>query len=201
MKKKIVSFIIAFCLIIVPVFAATYKVQPNDTMWLISSKTGYSVSDILAANPQIKNPAFIYAGQIINLPSSGIASKQQEILKLVNAQRAARGLMGLKMNANINYVATLKAQDMAKNNYFSHVSPRYGTPFTMMQHYGIKFTAAGENIAMGQKTPQEVMNAWMNSPGHRSNILSPSYNQIGIGIAKNSKGVYYWVEMFIKSAY
>lgn len=201
MKKKIISFIIAFCLAVVPAFAATYTVKPGDTMWLISSKTGYSVSDILSANPQIKNPSFIYSGQVINLPSGTFATKQQEVLKLVNAERSSRGIMALKMNSNLNYIATLKAQDMARKNYFSHISPTYGTPFTMMQHFGVKFTAAGENIAMGQRTSKEVMNAWMNSPGHRSNILSPSYNQMGIGVAKNSNGVYYWVQMFIKSAY
>jgi len=68
----------------------------------------------------------------------------------------------------------------------------------MMESFGIKFSAGAENIAYGQNTPQEVMNSWMNSPGHRSNILSSSCTQIGVGAAKNSNGTIYWTQMFIK---
>jgi len=68
----------------------------------------------------------------------------------------------------------------------------------MMESFGLRYSAAGENIAMGQRTPQEVVNAWMSSPGHRSNILSPAYTQIGVGLAKKSNGVCYWTQMFIK---
>jgi uncharacterized protein YkwD len=68
----------------------------------------------------------------------------------------------------------------------------------MMENFGLRFSAAGENIAEGQQSPQAVMTAWMNSPGHRSNILSPSYTQIGVGAAKDSRGVIYWTQQFIK---
>jgi len=68
----------------------------------------------------------------------------------------------------------------------------------MMESFGIRFSAAGENIAYGQRTPAEVMKGWMNSPGHRANILSPSYTHIGIGLAKTRNGVNYWTQMFIK---
>jgi uncharacterized protein YkwD len=67
----------------------------------------------------------------------------------------------------------------------------------MMQNFGLQFTAAGENIAYGQRTPAEVMRDWMNSPGHRNNILSRSFSQIGVGLAKNSSGVCYWTQQFI----
>lgn len=93
--------------------------------------------------------------------------------------------------------ATLKSQDMAKNNYFSHTSPTYGSPFDLMKKYGISFHAAGENIAMGQTSPSQVMNAWMNSAGHRENILKASYTKIGVGVAQNSSGTYYWTQHFI----
>jgi uncharacterized protein YkwD len=69
----------------------------------------------------------------------------------------------------------------------------------MMEDFGIHFTAAGENIAYGQRTPEEVMNAWMNSSGHRANILNPSYNQIGVGVAKSANGTFYWTQEFIKN--
>ena len=75
--------------------------------------------------------------------------------------------------------------DMIDKKYFSHTSPTYGSPFDMMQSFGLKFSAAGENIAYGQKTAAEVMNTWMNSAGHRANILSEAYTQIGIGVAKS----------------
>ena len=83
---------------------------------------------------------------------------------------------------------------MQKNNYFSHTSPTYGSPFDMMKQFGISYRAAAENIAMGQRTPEEVVNAWMNSDGHRKNILSSSYTHIGIGYMENGN---YWTQMFI----
>ena len=88
-----------------------------------------------------------------------------------------------------------KAKDMYNNNYFSHTSPTYGSPFDMMKTYGISYTSAGENIAKGQKSPQEVMNSWMNSSGHRANILNAGYNQIGVGYYN---GI--WVQEFIQSS-
>ncbi|MOA18351.1 Cysteine-rich secretory protein family protein [compost metagenome] len=81
---------------------------------------------------------------------------------------------------------------MRTNNYFSHTSPTYGSPFDMMKSFGITYNAAGENIAMGQKTPEEVMKAWMNSPGHKANILNANFNYIGVGYDNN-----YWVQEFI----
>jgi len=87
---------------------------------------------------------------------------------------------------------------MANKGYFSHTSPTYGTPFQMMENFGLRFSAAGENIAYGQRTPAEVMRDWMNSPGHRNNILSRSYTEIGVGLAKNKNGVCYWTQMFMK---
>lgn len=88
---------------------------------------------------------------------------------------------------------------MRDKKYFSHTSITYGYPFKMMEDFGIKYTAAAENIALGQKTPQEVMNAWMNSPGHRSNILGASFDQIGVGVARAKNGTYYWTQMFIRA--
>lgn len=88
---------------------------------------------------------------------------------------------------------------MIDKRYFAHNSPTYGTPFDMMEAFGIRFSAAGENIAQGQRTAQEVVNGWMNSPGHRANILSSVYNQIGVGAAKASNGTITWTQMFVKT--
>lgn len=118
-------------------------------------------------------------------------------MQLVNAERKKAGLSGLAENAPLMKTATVKSEDMAKNNYFSHTSPTYGSPFDLMKKFGISYRAAGENIAMGQETPEQVMKAWMNSPGHRENILNPSFTKIGVGVAKNSENQYYWTQHFI----
>ncbi|WP_396327201.1 CAP domain-containing protein [Hydrogenoanaerobacterium sp.] len=123
---------------------------------------------------------------------------QNRVVELVNKERTSRGLSALTANSKLSDVATLKSQDMADLNYFDHTSPTYGSPFDMMKQFGISYTAAGENIAMGQPTPEKVMEGWMNSDGHRKNILSSSFTQIGVGVVKNSNGQYIWTQMFIK---
>lgn len=181
----------------------SYTVASGDTMWKIAVKYEVGLSEIISANPQITNPASIYPGQILSIPTAqtDIKSMESRVVTLVNAERAKAGLQPLKENWQLSRVARYKSQDMINKGYFSHTSPTYGSPFTMMQSFGITFSAAGENIAQGQRSPEEVMNSWMNSPGHRSNILSPAYNQIGVGLAKDSAGRCYWTQMFIKSIY
>ncbi|MFC3745943.1 CAP domain-containing protein [Paenibacillus sp. GCM10012306] len=116
----------------------------------------------------------------------------QQIVTLVNKERAAAGLSPVSALDSLNKVAATKATDMRSNNYFDHNSPTYGSPFDMMKSFGITYRAAGENIAMGQRSPEEVMTAWMNSPGHRANILNKDFNYIGVGFDNN-----YWVQEFI----
>ncbi|RDY27226.1 sporulation protein [Romboutsia weinsteinii] len=132
-----------------------------------------------------------------NQPSGNFASYQQEVVNLVNVERSKQGLKPLTLNAKLSNVATTKSQDMINKNYFDHTSPTYGSPFDMMKQFGISYRTAGENIAMGQRTPSEVVNAWMNSEGHRKNILSANFTEIGVGVAKNSNGSIYWTQMFI----
>ncbi|MNI73138.1 Cysteine-rich secretory protein family protein [compost metagenome] len=120
------------------------------------------------------------------------ATYVKQIVDLVNKERTAAGLSPVSALDSLNKVAAAKATDMRTNNYFSHTSPTYGSPFDMMATFGITYRAAGENIAMGQKSPQEVMTAWMNSEGHRANILSANFNYIGVGYDNN-----YWVQEFI----
>lgn len=113
------------------------------------------------------------------------------MLSLVNTQRKNAGLAALTMDSALNNVAVAKAKDMINNNYFSHNSPTYGSPFDMMKKFGVTYRTAGENIAKGQSTAQQVMNDWMNSPGHRANILNSSYTKIGIGYYNGA-----WVQEF-----
>ncbi|BBI31826.1 CAP domain-containing protein [Cohnella abietis] len=123
-------------------------------------------------------------------PASSFAT---EVVTLVNQERAKAGLSALKeSNATLTKMALDKAKDMYNNGYFDHNSPTYGSPFDMMKTYGISYRYAGENIAKGQRTPQEVMTAWMNSPGHRANILSANFTIIGVAY---HNGV--WVQEFI----
>lgn len=204
MKKKITGMVICLMLLGITAYAqnVTYTVQPGDCMWTIASKYQAGISEILAQNPNITNAALIYPGQKITIPTqSDVKSFENEVIRLVNIQRSNQGLQSLTQNWELSRVARYKSQDMLDKNYFSHTSPTYGSPFTMMENFGIHFSSAGENIAMGQRTPAEVMNAWMNSPGHRANILSPSYSQIGVGLAKNPNGSPYWTQEFIKPIY
>lgn len=120
------------------------------------------------------------------------ASYAQQIVSLVNKERAAAGISAVSGLDSLNKVAAAKATDMRANNYFSHTSPTYGSPFDMMASFGVTYRAAGENIAMGQRSAEEVMTAWMNSPGHRANILNKDFNYIGVGFDNN-----YWVQEFI----
>ena len=184
----LLAFVIAFT---IPTFAQskTHTVVKGDTMWKIAVKYQIGVSELIKANPQIKNPAMIYVGQKIYIPEAApLKSLEDEVVKLVNQQRAKYGLGPLTVNWELSRCARIKSQDMINRNYFSHTSPTYGSPFNMMENFGLRFSAAAENIAKGQRTPQEVMNAWMNSPGHRANILSKNVTHIGVGAAKSSNG-------------
>lgn len=179
--------------------SGTYTVVPGDTMWKIAVRYQIGVSELIQANPQIKNPAMIYVGQKLYIPSvNPLASVEQQVVELVNRNRVSAGLAPLSTNWELARVARYKSQDMINKGYFGHTSPTYGTPFQMMEKFGLRFSAAGENIAYGQRTASEVMTSWMNSSGHRANIMSPIYTQIGVGAAKAANGTLYWTQEFIK---
>ncbi len=202
--KKLAACILVAVSLLLPVQAfaqsGTHTVVQGDSMWKIAVRYQIGVSELVKANPQISNPSQIYPGQKINIPSiDDVKALEQKVINLVNQQRANNGLPALKANWEVCRVARYKSQDMIDKRYFDHQSPTYGSPFNMMENFGIRFSAAGENIAYGQETPADVMNNWMNSPGHRSNILNPTYNQIGVGVAKASNGTCYWTQMFIKN--
>lgn len=199
-KRAVLILVLVFVLLFSsPVFTqSTYTVQRGDTIWKIAVRYQVGMSEIIAANPQIKNPNLIYPGQKITIPTVTTSAQENEVARLVNAERAKAGLPALKINWQLSRVARYKSADMANKGYFSHNSPTYGTPFKMMENFGLRFSSAGENIAYGQRTPAEVMRDWMNSPGHRNNILSRSYTEIGVGLAKNKNGVCYWTQMFMK---
>lgn len=176
-----------------------YTVVSGDSLWKIAVKYEIGLAEIIAANRQITNPALIYVGQKIYIPeASPLKTIEAEVLRLVNVQRSYSGLGALAYNWQVARVARIKSQDMIDNGYFAHISPVYGSPFKMLESYGLKFSAAAENIAYGQRTAAEVMNSWMNSPGHKANILSRSVTQLGVGCAKASNGTLYFTQIFIK---
>ncbi|MBU7008411.1 CAP domain-containing protein [Phosphitispora fastidiosa] len=123
---------------------------------------------------------------------------QKRVVELVNIERQQEGLQPLSADPLLMKGATAKSQDMVDNGYFSHNSPKYGSPFNMMKTFGISYRYAGENIASGQASPESVVRAWMNSPGHRANIMSSKFNKIGVGYAYTTGGSYhhFWTQWF-----
>lgn len=176
--------------------SVTHTVVSGDTMWKLAVKYEIGTSEIIAANPHISNPNLIYPGQVLNIPllDSTVTEYEAEVVRLVNEIRQQNGLKPLTANWELSRVARYKSQDMLDNRYFAHESPIYGTPFQMIKSFGLTYRTAGENIAMGYRTPQAVVNAWMNSSGHRANILNASYTQIGVGYVAQGN---YWTQMFI----
>ena len=127
---------------------------------------------------------------------SSLTADEKEVFDLINAKRTAAGLSALKVDAELQNIARAKAEDMVKNNYFSHTSPTYGSPFDMMKSFGVSYKTAGENIA-GNSSNTGAVNAWMNSEGHKANILNSSFNYTGVAVVKSSKYGKIFVQMFI----
>ena len=176
--------------------ALTHTVVPGDTMWKLAVRYEVGTSEIITANPQVANPDLIYPGDRLNIPQldRGVLSYEEEVIRLVNQIRQENGLGTLKLNWELSRVARYKSQDMADKRYFSHTSPTYGSPFQMMQAFGLTYRYAGENIAYGYSSPQAVVTGWMNSEGHRKNILNPNFTQIGVGYVPQG---HYWTQMFM----
>lgn len=199
MKKRFIS-LISIAMVVPALFistmAATYTVISGDSLWKIATKYEVGLSEIKSANPQIKNYDLIYPGQVINIPTANtsVTDFEQEVIRLVNEIRVKNGLNPLTYDWQLSRVARYKSQDMKDNRYFAHNSPVYGTPFQMIRNFGISFRSAGENIAKGYATPEAVVNAWLNSPGHRANILNAGYTHIGVGYVSGGN---YWTQMFI----
>lgn len=177
-----------------------YKLIRPETIQQLANRLNCSIVELKNANPKLndyKPSEPVKKDEVINTPSKdALQGYEKEVLDLTNKERAKAGLTPLKADdSNLNKAAHAKSVDMNTKNYFSHNSPTYGTPFEMMKTFGVNYKSAGENIAQGQKTPQEVVTAWMNSPGHRANIMNASFTHLGVGFVKDGK--YYWTQMFI----
>jgi uncharacterized YkwD family protein len=199
-------------------------VRDGDSIWKIAERYKIPFDELLRHNAHFANPHLIFPLDKVQLPTqphhgtgsnttensksdniqqgekqveqSAPSEQAQEVLNLVNAEREKAGLKPLKMSEQLRSIANLKSKDMGEKGYFSHNSPTYGTPFQMLQDFGVHYRAAGENIAAGQKTPQEVMNSWMNSSGHRANILNANFDTLGVGIYNGGSYGIYWTQLF-----
>lgn len=164
---------------------------PADTQKSAEQPVQTPVTETPAASPATSSSS----SEAASIPSAD-TSFAGEIIRLVNIERTKAGLAALTEDTGLDKTANIKARDMVMNDYFDHVSPSGVSPFDLMDANGIQYHYAGENIAMGYPTPSSVMEAWMNSEGHRENILNAHYTRIGIGIFQDTNGAYYWVQHF-----
>lgn len=203
--------------------SAQCTVQSGDSIWHIAERYKIPFNKMLELNRHLHNPHLIFPKDKIEMPKgdhgtgtstsenssndniqhgdskveqSAPSAEAEAVLKLVNEERSKAGLNPLKMSEELRSIANLKARDMADKNYFDHTSPTYGSPFQMLQDFGVHYSAAGENIAAGQQTPEQVMNSWMNSSGHRANILNANFDTLGVGVYNGGKYGIYWTQLF-----
>lgn len=128
--------------------------------------------------------------------TSELVKEEQEILDLINQKREEAGLNKLKIDDDLQNVCRIKAEEMVEKEYFSHTSPKFGTPFEMLKKEGIEYKVAGENIA-GNSDNEKAVEAWMNSENHKSNILNKAYNYTGVAVVDSKKYGKIYVQMFI----
>lgn len=177
-------------------YSGYYQTQPNveAPTQPVEKPTEPKVEEPVQEKQQpAQQPTAEQQNETQNQATYSLSQFEQEVVKLTNNERAKYGLQPLKIDLKLSEVARTKSSDMKKNGYFSHTSPTYGSPFDMMKQFGVQYRAAGENIAKGQRSPQEVVNAWMNSEGHRKNILNSNFTHIGVGHVEGN----YWTQMFI----
>lgn len=178
-----------------------YRCSGKETLNQLSLRWHIPISEIVAKNEDLQDYTPnepIPPKETIEVPKDdGVALEGYEkaVLDLTNKERQRQGLKPLLNDSKLSNVAGEKSSDMASRGYFSHTSPTYGSPFDMMKKFGVTYKSAGENIAKGQRTPEEVVKAWMDSPGHRQNIMNASFTHIGIGY--QSQGGHLWTQMFI----
>lgn len=222
---KTLSIVTLAMCISTPALASNCNVRKDDSLWRIAKRyhlnfkkmcelnnSNFKDIDVIHPEDNVTLPHQESEGHSTNQNSSDdniedgnerssetqITAEIRQVLDLVNQERAKNGIAALTLNNELTHIATMKATDMKDKNYFSHNSPTYGTPFEMLQQFGVKYSYAGENIAAGQTSASQVMNDWMNSSGHRANILNKNYTQLGVGYVKGGQYGTYWVQLFTK---
>lgn len=188
-KKIIVSFIIFLSFILVACTSTQTEI-PNDNEESVKEETQ---SDDLTKEDEEGNSSKSNEEVETN---ENLIDMEEKMLTLINEERAKNDLNKLSLNEDLRNVARIKSKDIAENDYFSHTSPTYGSPFDMMKEFEISFIKAAENLA-GDRSVQSAHKGLMNSKGHRKNILEPDLSQIGIGIKEDDKYGYIFTQMFI----
>ena len=223
--KKTLLFLAAFITLAtgtaMPASAQHCDVQRGDSMWRIAKRYKVPFAKVLILNKHFRNQHMIHPRDEVELPDGSTGTSTSEsgtgdsdaqdskvtqaemtqaeaVLKLVNQERKKAGVSPLTLSDKLTSIANTKAKDMADKGYFSHNSPTYGSPFDMLKQFGVSYSYAGENIAAGQKSAEEVMNSWMNSSGHKANILNKNYTQLGVGFYRGGEYGTEWVQLFIK---
>jgi len=150
---------------------------------------------------ELPNPPAPETPELPNTPEVEIPedntnpSYVEQVVALVNAERAKEGLSPLTVNTQVQSAAQIRAVECEQS--FSHTRPNGSNFASALKEQNVSYRRAGENIAWGQRSPEEVMKAWMNSAGHRANIMNPNFTQIGVGYYQNARGINYWSQLFI----
>ncbi|WP_027717151.1 CAP domain-containing protein [Desulfovirgula thermocuniculi] len=169
--------------------------KSGKTLYVVQLAAGRKVAEGAAAPAPAAPPQQAPPQPAPGTPAAVLTADEQRMVELVNAERARYGLPALKVNPQLVQLARLKAKDMVENNYFSHTSPTYGSPFEMMRKSNVTYLYAGENLA-GASTVEAAHQALMNSPGHRANILNPNFKEIGIAVVPGSVYGKIFVQLF-----
>lgn len=187
MKRKIFTFVIAIAMVAATLTTAAAQTARRDRNYCFQPPL--SCPDAPEQDETPESDDTLSGG---SQELSAMSQLEQTACELINAQRTANGLAPLTVSSELSLKARIKSRDMLENRYFDHNSPTSGSPFDLMKSLGITYRSAGENIAMGYRTAEAVVNAWMNSAGHRANILSENYRSFGIGYVDG-----YWTQWFI----
>ncbi|SEO29997.1 spore coat assembly protein SafA [Amphibacillus marinus] len=172
-----------------------YNVKKGDSLWKIAQKYDLGVTEVIEVNPQINNPNLIYPNEKVQIPTSdAIKHTEHIVIQLTNQLRARHGLSILRPSQRLSVAARFKAADMLEANYFDHKSPTEETIFNLLSEYDISYQRAAENIARGQQTPHQVVQAWLANPEQKANLFA-DFTHIGVGYIEDGK---YWTQLFIK---
>ena len=182
------------------IYNVTLKLNSANSQWVITSVNkakGAESNSSVNNNGTVNNGSTTTGTTSSSTSSANVAAAEKNAVELMNADRRANGLSDLKVSSAVTAVARSHAQDMVNRKFFSHSNPDGKTPSDRLKAAGISYSAVGENIAENTSV-QAAETAFMNSSGHRANILNSNYTTVGIGVAYDSAGNVYVVQDFIK---
>jgi len=171
------------------------KLSIKDSKVILQLSLGMGTLEEILARPEPTNPPVKPSKPLDQNTSGENTAYARKVLDLVNVERAKYNLAPLSWDVTL--AAAAQARAVETTTYFSHTRPNGSNCFTILDEMGISYWGCGENIAMGQTSPEQVMNSWMNSEGHRANILKAEFTKLGVGCVKGANGAYYWTQLFV----